>query len=96
MGILNLLLKNETLHDDMPIPTLANLTPQYTGSDLKNLCVTAATECISEQSEDTAERTLRRCHFLSAMQIVKATTISKTREEDFHNFENNRQEQAEE
>ncbi|KAB8219470.1 P-loop containing nucleoside triphosphate hydrolase protein [Aspergillus novoparasiticus] len=95
-GILNLLLKNERLDDDMPIPTLANLTPQYTGSDLKNLCVTAATECISEQSEDTTERILERRHFLSAMQIVKATTISKTREQDFHNFGNNRQEQAEE
>ncbi|KAF7620986.1 hypothetical protein AFLA_006279 [Aspergillus flavus NRRL3357] len=96
VGILGLLLKHEHLGYDITIPTLANLTPEYTGSDLKNLCVTAATECISEQSEDTTKRILNRRHFLFAMQIVKATTISKTRERDFHNFGNNRQEQAEE
>ncbi|KAI2464320.1 P-loop containing nucleoside triphosphate hydrolase protein [Annulohypoxylon bovei var. microspora] len=96
LGILGLLLKDETLGPDITEATLANLTPQYTGSDLKNLCVTAATECISEQPTDTTERTLRRRHFISAMQTIKATSISKTREQDFQNFQNNRQEQAEE
>jgi len=96
LGILGLLLKNETLGPDISESTLANLTPQYTGSDLKNLCVTAATECIAEQSMDTTERTLRRRHFMAAMQTIKATAISKTREQDLQNFQNNRQEQAEE
>ncbi|KUI70251.1 ATPase family AAA domain-containing protein 1 [Cytospora mali] len=95
-GILGLLLTNETLDRDIDVPTLANLTPQYTGSDLKNLCVTAATKCIAEQSIDTTERILRRQHFMAAMQTIKATAISKTREQDLQNFQNNRQEQAEE
>ncbi|KAF2802278.1 AAA-domain-containing protein [Mytilinidion resinicola] len=94
MGILRLLLEHETLGPDITIPTLANLTPQYTGSDLKNLCVTAATECIGEQTVDTDERTLTRRHFLAAMQTIKAITLSKTREQDLDNFQNNRQEQG--
>ncbi|KUI59790.1 ATPase family AAA domain-containing protein 1 [Cytospora mali] len=96
-GILGLLLTNETLDRDIDAPTLASLTPQYTGSDLKNFCVAAATKCIAEQSIDTTERVLRRQHFMAAMQTIKkATAISKTREQDLHNFQNNRQEQAEE
>ncbi|ROV97269.1 hypothetical protein VSDG_04821 [Cytospora chrysosperma] len=94
--ILGLLLENEKLHGDIDRETLARLTPQYTGSDLKNLCVTAATECIAEQSVDTTERTLTRRHFMMAMQSIKATEISRTREQDLRNFQNNRQEQEEE
>ncbi|KAL7628774.1 hypothetical protein AAE478_000289 [Parahypoxylon ruwenzoriense] len=85
-----------TLGLDISVSTLANLTSQYTGSDLKNLCVVAATECTAEQSIDTTERTLRRRHFMVAMQTIKATAVSKTREQDLQNFQNNRQEQAEE
>jgi SpoVK/Ycf46/Vps4 family AAA+-type ATPase len=96
LGILRLLLKNETLGPDITLPTLVNLTPQYTGSDLKNLCVTAATECVDEQLEDTASRILTRRHFLAAMQTVKATAISKTREQDMQSFQSKQGEQAEE
>ncbi|KAI1206715.1 P-loop containing nucleoside triphosphate hydrolase protein [Annulohypoxylon truncatum] len=96
LGILGLLLKDETLGPDITQATLANLTPQYTGSDLKNLCVTAATECISEQAEDSDRRVLGRRHFMAAMRTIKATSISKTREQDLQNFQNNRQEQADE
>ncbi|KAM0251638.1 hypothetical protein ACHAQJ_008098 [Trichoderma viride] len=88
LGILGLLLQGETLGADITLATLANLTKQYTGSDLKNLCVTAAAECISEQRVDTAERTIRRRHFIAALQTIKATTINKTREQDLENFQN--------
>ncbi|PKK51412.1 hypothetical protein CI102_3778 [Trichoderma harzianum] len=97
LGILDLLLREENLSSDITPSALANLTQQYTGSDLKSLCVTAATECISEQRGDTKERTLTRRHFIAALKIIKATTIGKTREKDLENFQNscNRQNQAE-
>ncbi|KAK1240262.1 hypothetical protein MKX08_007704 [Trichoderma sp. CBMAI-0020] len=87
-GILKLLLCEETLGADISLSALVNLTQQYTGSDLKNLCVTAATECISEQRVDTAERVLTRRHFIAALKVIKATTIGKTREKDLENFQN--------
>jgi len=93
-GILELLLTGEELGADINVQTLANLTPKYTGSDLKNLCVTAATECIGEQTTDTTERKLWRRHFISALESIKATSLSKVREQDFQNFQNNRQEQV--
>ncbi|KAI0894060.1 P-loop containing nucleoside triphosphate hydrolase protein [Annulohypoxylon nitens] len=96
LGILDILLKDEVLGPDITKATLANLTPQYTGSDLKNLCVAAATECIWEQDEDSDVRNLRRRHFMAAMQTIKATPVSKLREQDLQNFQRNRQEQAEE
>lgn len=94
MGILRLLLKDEKLGPDINITTLANMTPQYSGSDLKNLCVTAATECIGEQDVDTKIRVLTRQHFLSAMQTVKATGLGKGREQDMENFQNNSKEKS--
>jgi SpoVK/Ycf46/Vps4 family AAA+-type ATPase len=86
-GILNLLLKDETLGVDVSIDRLAKMTTRYTGSDLKNMCVTAATECVSEQDEDSAKRVLRLRHFQAAMISIKATGLSKTVENEFRNFE---------
>ncbi|KAL7930187.1 hypothetical protein V8C35DRAFT_167054 [Trichoderma chlorosporum] len=97
LGILNLLLlREEKLGADISPSALANLTQQYSGSDLKNPCVTATTGCISEQREDTAERILTRRHFIAALKVIKATTVGKTRERDLENFQNlcNRQAQA--
>ena len=89
LGILGLLLKEEELAGDITIEKLALLTQKYTGSDLKNLCVTAASECVSEQQEDTADRVLQRRHFMSALNTVKATGLSKTLVNEFQNFEKN-------
>jgi hypothetical protein len=52
--------------------------------------VTAATERIAEQCIDTTER------IIAAMQTIKAMAISRTREPDLQNFQNNRQEHGEE
>ncbi|GJN10720.1 hypothetical protein PR202_ga28837 [Eleusine coracana subsp. coracana] len=40
--ILGVILAKEDLSDDVDMDTLANLTDGYSGSDLKNLCITAA------------------------------------------------------
>ncbi|KAF2871944.1 P-loop containing nucleoside triphosphate hydrolase protein [Massariosphaeria phaeospora] len=80
-GILNLLLEHETLVG-IDTKQLASLTPGYTGSDLKNLCVTAATQCVSEQlragHEDSPVRALTLQHFRAALEKVKATNLPKT------------------
>lgn len=73
--ILEFLLKNETLDEDVNISTLAKLTPQYSGSDLKGLCVYATTECVAGQSTDTAERTLKREHFKIAMRSLNSSIV---------------------
>jgi SpoVK/Ycf46/Vps4 family AAA+-type ATPase len=88
MGILQLLLQDEIL-EGIRIPTLAYLTEGYTGSDLKNLCVTAATECVSSQATDTTERCLTRNHFFSAMKTIKATGSTKTMTNEMSKFQKN-------
>lgn len=87
-GILKLYLKNERLAHDVTVQRLAKMTPRYTGSDLKNMCVAAATECISEQEIDTSERILALRHFQSAMVTIKATGLSRQVENEFNNFKN--------
>jgi SpoVK/Ycf46/Vps4 family AAA+-type ATPase len=86
LGILGLLLEDERLHPDIDYFKLASLTPGYTGSDLKNLCVTAATECVSKQPFDTAQRVLTRQHFFSAMETIRATNVGKTMANEIRNF----------
>ncbi|AQL06714.1 AAA-type ATPase family protein [Zea mays] len=46
--ILSVILAKEDLADDVDLETIANLTEGYSGSDLKNLCVTAAHRPIRE------------------------------------------------
>ncbi|KAM4064483.1 ATPase family associated with various cellular activities (AAA) domain-containing protein [Hirsutella rhossiliensis] len=90
-GILQLLLKGEVLAPDVSIARLAMVTERYTGSDLKNMCVAAATECVGELEQDTSKRTLEFRHFKSAMETIKATGLSKVLEKEFRNFENHAQ-----
>ena len=65
---------------DAKLPTLAESTESYTGSDLQNLCVTAALNCIAEESPDPttnqypSRRVLQKKHFDKAMEVIKATT----------------------
>lgn len=90
-GILTLLLEGEngeTLASDVTIERLVKLTPRYTGSDLKNMCVTAATECVGETKpeDDSPHRVLQFRHFKSAMANIKATGLSKTMQHELRNF----------
>jgi SpoVK/Ycf46/Vps4 family AAA+-type ATPase len=48
-AILKIYLKDELLGPDIDIKDFAVSTPNYTGSDLKNLCVSAAFACVYEE-----------------------------------------------
>lgn len=48
-AILKIYLKDETLGPDVDYKALAVKTPNYTGSDLKNLCVSSAFACVYEE-----------------------------------------------
>ncbi|KAJ6257337.1 hypothetical protein Dda_8226 [Drechslerella dactyloides] len=86
-GILGLLLKDEKLSGDINPQILAKLTDRFTGSDLKNLCVMAATDCVSQQIDDTADRVLTKKHFLTAMETIKPVGLGKTLVNEFKKFE---------
>lgn len=78
-GILKVILRDETLGADITIDDVAKLIRLYTGSDLRNLCVSAAMIAVEEQEldQDTGEypqsRTLLRRHFNAALREVRAT-----------------------
>ncbi|KKA29562.1 hypothetical protein TD95_001681 [Thielaviopsis punctulata] len=84
-AILEIILKDEQLAADISIPDLAQRTPLYSGSDLKNLCVAAAMAAVREETEvaekhtgDTpyvypARRTLRKEHFDHALKEIGAS-----------------------
>ena len=86
-SILRIHLKEETLESDVELPKLAERTPFYSGSDLKNLCVAAALNAVREENElleqkkrDNVEdfklperRTLSQRHFDKAIQEISAS-----------------------
>lgn len=82
LGILKLLLKDEDLGPDINLSFLAKLTPSYTGSDLKNLCVKAALTCVDTEVPDPvtgeyrSRRTLQKRHFNLALKSVRATFLN--------------------
>ncbi|KIK98855.1 hypothetical protein PAXRUDRAFT_823407 [Paxillus rubicundulus Ve08.2h10] len=47
-GILNILLRDETLAPDVDVKTLAAQTESFSGSDLKHLCVSAALDSVKD------------------------------------------------
>ncbi|KAG8700372.1 hypothetical protein FRC09_005990 [Ceratobasidium sp. 395] len=49
--ILRILLRTETLADDVKLDTLAERTARYSGSDLKNLCLAAVFHTVKENTE---------------------------------------------
>ncbi|KAK0613659.1 P-loop containing nucleoside triphosphate hydrolase protein [Immersiella caudata] len=85
-GIFGLLLRAERLEPGLTIQYLAKITDRYTGSDLKNLCVTAATLAVDEQTEDTDIRTLTMAHFDQAMTKVRPVTLSAVNKNELENF----------
>ncbi|KAJ1307083.1 hypothetical protein OPQ81_001202 [Rhizoctonia solani] len=52
-AILRILLKDEQLESDVSLTDLAHLTPHFSGSDLKHLCVMAAFESVKELANVT-------------------------------------------
>ncbi|KAL5612960.1 hypothetical protein BROUX41_003962 [Berkeleyomyces rouxiae] len=85
-AILKILLRDEQLDPDVSIEALAKLTPLYSGSDLKNMCVAAAMAAVREETEEAdrhadndqpytypARRTLRQSHFDHALKEIGAS-----------------------
>jgi len=86
-SILKIHLKEESLEPDVELPKLAERTPFYSGSDLKNLAVAAALNAVREENElleqkkkDNvtdfklpARRTLSQKHFDKAIQEISAS-----------------------
>ncbi|KAK8198585.1 hypothetical protein M8818_006452 [Zalaria obscura] len=84
-SILGIHLKGETLDPEVSLAKLAEQTPLYSGSDLKNLCVAAALTAVREENELLAEhkddkefklperRTLNVKHFEKAIAEISAS-----------------------
>lgn len=86
-SILKIHLKEETLEPDVELTKLAERTPFYSGSDLKNLAVAAALNAVREENELLEQkkkdndadfklpdrRTLSQKHFDKAMQEISAS-----------------------
>ncbi|KAK8174254.1 ATPase family AAA domain-containing protein 1-A [Phyllosticta citrichinensis] len=55
-AILRIHLKGELLDEKLDLRDVARRTPFYSGSDLKNLCVAAALNCVKEENVAAAEK----------------------------------------
>ncbi|KAI8351165.1 P-loop containing nucleoside triphosphate hydrolase protein [Blakeslea trispora] len=66
--ILQVLLRDE--QHNVPIEDVAKATEHYTGSDLKNVCVTAALRAIQQQVATKIPQSLRMEHFEEAIKMV--------------------------
>ncbi|KAI8066364.1 P-loop containing nucleoside triphosphate hydrolase protein [Gongronella butleri] len=81
-AILRMLLADE--QHDVSIEQLAQATEHYSGSDLKNVCITAALKSLqeqlptlrddSQQQQQHAPRTLTQQHFDHALKLVPASS----------------------
>lgn len=85
LAILKLLLKDETLDDGVDIQDYAKRTPNYSGSDLKNVCVAAAMAAVEEENIEAERyngsepfqyphrRVLKQHHFEQALKNIPAS-----------------------
>ena len=84
-AILRIHLKDESVDESVNLSHLAEQTPLYSGSDLKNLCVAAALSCVREENEAAkghtgpeayqypAKRNLVPRHFDQALEEISAS-----------------------
>jgi SpoVK/Ycf46/Vps4 family AAA+-type ATPase len=97
-AIFEIYLKNEGLADDIKVADLCRRTESFTGSDIMNVCVSAALACEWEDMEkqnqlrgprvrQAARRVLHMRHFESAMMEVTASTDAALMKQirDFNN-----------
>ncbi|KAJ9609236.1 hypothetical protein H2204_015639 [Knufia peltigerae] len=85
LQILKIHLRHEQLADDVDVADLAKRTPFYSGSDLKNVAVAAALNCVREENEiaklhqgeepyqHAERRTLAKKHFDKALEDISAS-----------------------
>ncbi|KAI9759999.1 MAG: hypothetical protein M4579_001936 [Chaenotheca gracillima] len=85
-SILDIHLQGEALDAEVSLPDLAQRTPFYSGSDLKNVAVAAALACVREENELATKsgenpesyeyptkRTLTSAHFNKALEEISAS-----------------------
>lgn len=85
LEILKIHLRHEKVADDVHMDDLAKRTPFYSGSDLKNVAVAAALNCVREENELAKKhegeepyqyperRTLAKRHFDKALEDISAS-----------------------
>ncbi|BFZ59287.1 hypothetical protein YB2330_000293 [Saitoella coloradoensis] len=76
LAILKIHLKDEKIHDEVDLRALANRTVRYSGSDLKNVVISAALTAVSEamaKNLPVTERVLTNAHFEAALKEVKSS-----------------------
>lgn len=71
--ILSILLKDEE-HHQVSVAEIAKATAHYSGSDLKNVCVTAALKAVQEQVATNQPQVLTTEHFREAIKMVPASS----------------------
>ncbi|KAI8138003.1 P-loop containing nucleoside triphosphate hydrolase protein [Fennellomyces sp. T-0311] len=71
--ILKILLRDEQL-DHTSEAELARATEHYSGSDLKNLCVTAALKAAQKEARTQQAQRLGKSHFDEALKLVRPST----------------------
>uniref|UniRef100_A0ACD5XKI8 Uncharacterized protein n=1 Tax=Avena sativa TaxID=4498 RepID=A0ACD5XKI8_AVESA len=82
--ILSVILAKEDLADDLELEAIANLTEGYSGSDLKNLCVTAAHLPIREILEkEKKEKALAEAEKRPLPQTCSSNDVRALRISDF-------------
>jgi len=84
-AILSLHLKDEILEEGVSVVKLAERTPLYSGSDLKNVAVSAALAAVREENEEAEKqgvngvkkyperRVLKQSHFEKALEEISAS-----------------------
>lgn len=101
LKILQLILLNEEIDSDVDMQVLANLTENFSGSDLKELCRSAAMSRVKELSTDyntlltTCDssnylsniRPINQVDFAHALEKMKKTRISSHEFVDNYNFD---------
>ncbi|CAL3973486.1 hypothetical protein PZA11_005717 [Diplocarpon coronariae] len=79
--ILKIHLKDEVLDDSVSLTKLAQDTPFYSGSDLKNLSVAAAMACIREENAVAAQHSGEEAYVYPEKRILKKAHFDKALEE---------------
>lgn len=101
LKILQLIMQNEEIDADVNMNTLANLTENFSGSDLKELCRSAAMSRVKELSTDykallansdtssylSSIRAINQADFAHALEKMKRTRISSHEFVDNYNFD---------
>lgn len=72
MEILKILLRDE--EHEVSLAELARSTEHYSGSDLKNLCVTTALRAVQQEVSSKKKRILTQAHFDEALKLVRPSS----------------------